>query len=287
MEDMASISYKLQTNIPLLIKQFIEYHTSSYSDRPLNLVVYIVYFFTIILILLSKRFKIFYELLALFAGRMIIWTYLLLVNRPQPRVTQGVYIAELFFLVAILLKNNLLNPSLFRRKAMSYIVTLCFIGCLIFSGVKWGLPYFRGTHYTSTGRIYVYQNYREILDYFNAHEQNLYLLDTNNFSNFLEGIFEKPRPTKHNTVLLGSWTANSPWTNRIAEKYQIESYEEAALTKDNVFFVFVNSEYTGYEYLEQYYKSKYPDSYVSIHDTFKTFMGLEVLILKVDRMQAQ
>lgn len=84
MEDMASISYKLQTNIPLLIKQFIEYHTSSYSDRPLNLVVYIVYFFTIILILLSKRFKIFYELLALFAGRMIIWTYLLLVNRPQP-----------------------------------------------------------------------------------------------------------------------------------------------------------------------------------------------------------
>lgn len=143
------------------------------------------------------------------------------------------------------------------------------------------------THYTSTGRIYVYQNYREILDYFNAHEQNLYLLDTNNFSNFLEGIFEKPRPTKHNTVLLGSWTANSPWTNRIAEKYQIESYEEAALTKDNVFFVFVNSEYTGYEYLEQYYKSKYPDSYVSIHDTFKTFMGLEVLILKVDRMQAQ
>ena len=140
----------------------------------------------------------------------------------------------------------------------------------------------KGTHNTSTGRIYLYQNYREIQSYFNEHEENLYLLDTNNFCNFLEPIFEPSGSSMHNSILLGSWTSNSPWTDYIAENYQITSFETAALTMDNVFFVFFDSGTKEYDYLEQYYQSKYPNSAIRVHDSFKTSMGLEILILKVE-----
>ncbi len=282
MTSTASISYRPQVNIPSMLRQFLELHTTSYNDRPLNLIVYLLYIFMFLLIILSKRVPVLYELLALFAGRMIIWVYLLYINRPQPRVTQGIYFMELMVLVAIILKNNLWSPSLQRKKIVYYAIMPCFIGSLLFFGIKWGLPFMKGTHYTSVGRIYIYQNYREIKNYFNEHEENLYLLDTNNFCNFLEPVFDKSNPTRHNTVLLGSWTANSPWTDSIAEKYQITSYEKSALTKNNIFFVFFNSETKEYDYLEQYFKSKYPNSSIKVHDSFKTSMGLEILILKAE-----
>ncbi len=281
MMDMASISYHPQINITTLLKQFFERHTTSYMDRPLNLAVYILYFFTALLILFSRKWSIFYELFALFAGRMIIWFYLLLINRPQTRVTQGIYIAELLLLTAILFKNNLWNPSLFRKRILFYITTICCIGCLLFSGIKWGIPYMQGSNHTSKRNIIHYQNYLEIVNYFNNHEQNLYLLDTNSFSYFLGGIFSKTLPSKHNSILLGSWTAHSPWTDCIGKRYQINSYEKAAITQDNVFFVFLNSEATNYNYLEHYFKSKYPDCFVIINDKFITSSGLEFLILEV------
>lgn len=282
MIETAALSYHPHINIPSMIKQFLELHTTSYHDRPLNLIVYLLYIFTFFLIILSKRTSAFCELLALLAGRMSIWFYLLYINRPQPRVTQGIYFVELILLAAILLKNNLWAPIINRPKIVYWVTLSCFIGSIFFFGAKWGLPFMKGTHNTSTGRIYLYQNYREIQSYFNEHEENLYLLDTNNFCNFLEPIFEPSGSSMHNSILLGSWTSNSPWTDYIAENYQITSFETAALTMDNVFFVFFDSGTKEYDYLEQYYQSKYPNSAIRVHDSFKTSMGLEILILKVE-----
>ena len=123
--------------------------------------------------------------------------------------------------------------------------------------------------------------YDELQNYFYENGENLYLLDTNSFSYFTEDVFTKSEASCANTVLLGSWTANSPWTDAVARRFQITSYEEAAVNRDDVYFVFMNTESTGYEYLEHYFQSKYPDSHMKIQDTILTSNGLEFYVLKV------
>lgn len=280
MKDMADISYHPEWNFQTMLQNFTERHISSYTDRPLNIIVYICYFFTLMLILLSRKWRALADLLALVSGRMIIWTYLLLINRPEPRVTQGIYIAEFLLIIAICIKNRLREATAPLQKYLLHATLLCFIGCTIFACVKWGLPQTRNTAQYCKAQITYGQNYQELRTYFDNNAGNLYLLDTNSFSYFLEGIFQSTPPSQSNSTLMGGWIANSPWTNRIAAEFGITSYEQAAVTQDNVFFVFLNTEATTYDYLNTYLNSKYPGTSLELHDTLITSDGLEFYILK-------
>jgi hypothetical protein len=90
-----------------MFKSFVERHLTSYIDRPLNIIVYFMYVGAIALAVLSGTYKALYDVLALFFGRMVIWAYLMYIDRSLPRVTQGVYIVELMVLFAIIISNCL------------------------------------------------------------------------------------------------------------------------------------------------------------------------------------
>lgn len=297
MVEMEALSHHFEPDVKQMLHNFLERHISSYIDRPLNLIVYVLYFFTGILIIVGKRPRAFLDLAALFAGRTIIWGYLLFIGRPMPRVTQGVYMMEFLLLLAIIFGQKLCfvrtkkeireesanNKTKLSdgRKLLQRITGIVFAVAVIFTAIKWGLPNTVTIMDHSQTRYDYSVAYREMQEYFYTNQDNVYLLDTNSFSYFTEDAFAQTAKTAGNCVLLGSWHANSPWTDSIAAKYGIESYETAAVTQDNVYFVFMNTETTGYEYLENYFHSRYPETSLVLQDTVNTSNGLEFYIMQV------
>lgn len=288
-------------NLKQMFHHFLDRHITAYADRPLNLIVYVLYFFTFLFIIFSKRRKLLGDVAALFMGRMIIWGYLLFINRPEARVTQGVYIAEFLILLAIIFGQNLCFPNMqknkntaqsnsetkpqtmFRDKSVlpQRILIIIFACATIFVSIKWGAPHIDMIRRYSQERDYFALANKDIRDYFYEHESNLYLLDVNSFSNFTENAFAKTSPSCGNAIYLGSWPANSPWTDAVAGKYNIVSFEKDALARDDIYFVFMNTEQTRYEYIEEYYQSKYPDASLVLCDTVYTSNGLEFYIMQI------
>lgn len=262
-----------------ICSSFIERHTVSYADRPLNLIVYALYFFTILLIILSKNKQNIWDVLALFCGRNIIWFYILYIGRPVTRVTQGIYVVELLMLLAILLKNQPWKDFVLK-KSLRNIFCIFSIACLLFISIKEGIPNTCVAIEQNKNYLLHSDAYQEAREYFYENKDNLYLLDTMSFSYFYENIFSRTPASCNNFILLGGWTANSPWADSIIEQFGYSSYEEAVLKSDNVFFVFMNSEQTDYNYLIDYFNEKYPNSSLIVTDTLQCSNGLEFLILQ-------
>ena len=118
-------------------------------------------------------------------------------------------------------------------------------------------------------------------EYYNCHPENVYLGDTLSFSYFNKDVFADEYPSVGNFVIMGSWTANTEWTDYIAKRYEIDSYEEAAIVQDNVYFVCMNSAETPWQYLADYYAEKYPGSVMEVEEVVETTFGQDFLILKV------
>ncbi len=268
-------------NILECIKTFIDLHLTSYNDRPLNILVYFVYIATICLILVSKKYKALLDVLALFLGRMTIWLYLLYIGRIMVRVTQGIYIVELMVLFAIIVGNCLWMHISNKKSKLSVIASVCVIFTIVFICHKWGIPYSRNIYYYNRSQLAYATCYEEMREYFNEHSNNVYLADNLSFSYFTKDIFSKEYESVGNFVLMGNWVANTPWTDKIAERYGIVSYEESAMMQDNVYFVFMESEGTSWKYIEDYYQEKYPGSVMEVQDVVETTFGQNFLILSV------
>lgn len=265
-----------------MIKEFWDRHVTSYTDRPLNLIVYVMYAFIMVMALLTRKNKVFLDVLAIFIGRMVIWAYLLFVGRSVPRVTQGIYIAELVLLTAVFFYHQLWSDAKEKRKKLISISLTLMIVCISFVTLKWGLPYTERIHQDNRSKLSYGETYQDLREYFHNNPDCFYMLDTNSFSYFTEAVFAQTTVSDSNFVLLGSWPANSPWTDKIAQSNGLGSYEIAALENENVFFVFMNTEFTGYEYLADYYEEKHPGTQLVLHDTFIASTGVEFQILKCE-----
>ncbi len=263
------------------LKHFLKLHTTSYIDRPLNIIVYFMYFAAICMALFAKKYKVLYDVSALFLGRMVVWAYILYIGRIMTRVTQGVYIVELMVLLAIIVSNFLWKDL---KKEKSYVlisVGICVFLATIAICHRWGLPYSRNIYYYNIAQMSYATCYKEVRDYCNQNEENLYLADTKSFAYFTKDIFAEEIESKGNFVLLGAWTTNSPWTDYVAERYQIESYEEAAIMRDDVYFIIMDSEETTWQYLADYYTEKYPGSVTEIEEVLETSFGRNFFVIKV------
>ena len=270
MKRMEALSPHSDFDLMGMINAFIEKHIFSYQDRPLNLIVYATYFFAFVWILASRKWKDLLDLGAIFAGRMVIWIYLLYIGRCPARVTQGIYIAELFLLFALL----------YAKTKLHSVCNILFISCLLGITIKWGIPHITDHFHYIRSQLSFSVAYEEIRTYFDENNESLYLLDTNSFSYFNESIWAPTPASTSNFVLMGSWTANSPWTDQILNQYGFTSYEEAALTSDHVYFVFMDSPGTSYDYLTDYIASKVNGAFLEIADTFTTSNEISFHIMK-------
>ena len=69
----------------------------------------------------------------------------------------------------------------------------------------------------------------------------------------------------------------------MAHSFGFDSYEEASLTKDNVYFVFMDAGNTDGGYLKDYYKSKYPGYTLVEADRFTSKSGPGYVIFSVEK----
>lgn len=268
-------------DIKALFKAYLERHTVSYLDRPLNMIVYALYFFAILFIIISKKYKILWDVAALFCGRNIVWIYLLLIGRSPTRVTQGVYIMELLLLLAIIVSNQLYCDFLRNKKTLRYFICGTFIACSLFIAIKWGIPNTAVVTDYSRNQLAYSDAYEEVREYMYENGQNLYLLDTQSFSYFTENIFSKTPESSGNFMLMGSWTANSPWSDSVLAKYGYTAYEQAVTDGNNVYFIFMNSPQIEYDYLNDYFNEKQPGNLLCITDTIHCTNGLEFIVLQL------
>lgn len=99
---------------------FLDRHLS-YTDRPLNLLVYCCYILLFICGILSGKKNALRDILFLGFARMVIWTYLVFYGRLPSRVSQSVYLGELAVLLAIAFGYRLWA---FREAAVSPETTI-------------------------------------------------------------------------------------------------------------------------------------------------------------------
>lgn len=278
MDELTSTEF----NFISALKAFLERHISSYLDRPLNLIVYAFYFFAIIIVIASRRYHALGDISAVFAGRMIIWSYLLFIGRSPARVSQGIYAMEFLLLLSIIFGEEMQLSEKNKRKAVLCIILSLYAASSLFITLKWGTPHLKVIIEHSKSLYYHSSANREIQIYFSENKDNFYLLDTHSFSYFTENAFHANPNAPCNNLIMGSWIVNSPWSDRVATVNTITSFEEAAVSCDNVFFVFMDYETTDYQYLEDYFQSKYPDSRFIVHDTITTSNGVAFQILRLE-----
>ena len=107
-----------------------KYNFLEYQDRPINILVYLLYGFVFLAILVSKKYKALRDVAFILVARMFDWLYLVWNGRFPFRVTQIIYIAELVLLIAIIIRYQLWEFE--RKKKEDKIINPVFLTMLLF-----------------------------------------------------------------------------------------------------------------------------------------------------------
>lgn len=273
---------------------FLDRHLS-YTDRPLNLLVYCFYILFFLGGIVSRKPTVLRDILFLGFARMVIWTYLIFYGRLPSRVSQSVYLAELAVLLAIAFGNSIWKPSeksdaLASRENGAQADNSGWLACkafwifstvlLTFVCLRFGFPKAAAAAWEASSRLQFSQSFADMRTYFHTHPDNLYYLDMDSFGSFTEDGLQRSSGTYDNFLYLGSWIPHSPWYDTKFEKAGITD-PAAALYKDpNVYAVFMNTEGTSYEYLEDFYAENHPGVTLKIVETVDVANNLQFFIIK-------
>ncbi len=260
---------------------FLDRHLS-YTDRPLNLLVYCCYILFFICGILSGKRRAIRDILFLGFARMVIWTYLVFYGRLPSRVSQSVYLGELAVLLAIAFGYRLwafAGNNVLRRRTCSafWILTVCF---LTFVCLRFGFPKAKAAAWEAKSRLQFSQSFVDIKNYFYEHPDNFYYLDMDSFGSFTEDGLQNTKSAYDNFLYLGSWIPHSPWYDAKFEQQGITDPARALFEDPNVFVVFMNTEGISYDYLADFYAENYPGVTLEIADTVNVSNDLQFLILK-------
>lgn len=260
---------------------FLDRHLS-YTDRPLNLLVYLLYIGIGVLAALGKKYKSLRDIVLILAGRMVIWTYLVYNGRLPSRVSQAIYLAELFLLLGVALKGELLFLRTAEKKQRIGLGIV--LALVVLVSVRFGLPKADAAASESYSREQFSSAFTEMKVYMQEHSENFYFLDMNSFGNFTENIFREENRMDGNYLLMGSWVPHSPWYQEKLDKKGFQHPAGDALEKENgIYFVFMDSdpEKTEWDYLQAFYKEEFGNCKVKQEDVVYTENGLSFHVLKV------
>lgn len=267
-ESKVAVGEKLGT----VVREFIK-RNLAYTDRPLNLYVYVAWLVVTLLVFATKQYKVLTVEAALLFGRMVMWGYIFWQGRYPTRVTQALYYTEFVALLAIALRYQLFQKA---KKFFVWVAVLL----LVFTTVKFGWQKAEACKGENTRRLIDSTAYQQWKEYCTEHSDNFYFVDIAAIQYYTEDIFAKQQHFGLNYVVLGGWIVNSPLYDEKLAEYGIENPETALLTMDNVYVVFVEDENNPPDYLYEYYESKYPGCYFEIVDTYKTDVGDVFQIMK-------
>lgn len=279
MSAIAAVNGKHDPNdgIVSMLKAFITRHVTSYMDRPLNLIVYCLYFLTLLGALLTKQKDSLWELAALFAGRMVIWAYLIWIDRIPTRVSQGVFAVEMLYLMAVFAKE------IFSEKLTRKVAIFACVAIFLVAGVslKWGLPYARKMASYNIERKEFNENLSEVREYLAANPDSFYILDSLSFLYYSEPLICKNEDDASNWIFNGYWPSNSPWSDKRIESLGYSDWTDYICNAENVRFVFADNDSTDWEYFENYVCKVCLKNGLEECDRFSTHQGFTYIVLKI------
>ena len=257
-----------------------KYNFLEYQDRPINILVYLLYGFVFIAILVSKKYKALRDVAFILVARMFDWIYLVWNGRFPFRVTQIIYIAELVLLIAIIIRYQLWEFE--RKKKEDKIINPVFITMLVFvlaAAIRFGIPVMNKNYESIKSFRQMSVCFEELEDYMEDHSENFYFFDMSHLYYMEELLSFKPAGYE-NYVYMGSWMPNSPWYNNKMKEWGIDSPAEALLEKDNVYIVYQEVDFDTRDFLDYYFEEHYPGTSIEVVDTFVSSNGFKYEILK-------
>lgn len=235
---------KLKENIKLYIYQ-LTHGEGPGTDYPWNIAGFALYLMAIALILGNKKTVGFLNLLVLFAGRTVIWLYMMMGNRMPDRITHSLYFVEICLLIGIILLNV---P---RERTNPVVLCAVIAGLLTFIALPGNWEALRDNQ---NQRLSTEEEYISLYTYTSEHEDSYYLMDVYSSVAYSERVFGPMKDvTKKNLDIMGGWICFSPIQEEKEKAYGISDME-SALQRDNVFFVCDNNQST--EWLPAYYGIK-------------------------------
>lgn len=291
-EEIALTPSKLPGKLKEMVHAFIDRHIS-YTDRPLNLLVYSIYILFFVASFVSRKKTAARDIFLVGIARMFIWAYLLYYGRLPARVSQAVYLAELVLLLGIAWKYRIWSidkssatasqraDSFLTREKYAIIFWTISVSCLVFIMFRFGMPKAEAAKYEANGRLTFSSAFTDIKNYFKEHPENFYYLDMNSFGSFTEDALQGHKDEYGNFLFMGSWVPHSPWySEKFIRQGILEEDAAKAVFEDNVYLVFMKTDNTGYDYLVDFYNENYPGVTIEVVEEVTVSNDVTFQILK-------
>ncbi|MBE5854699.1 MAG: hypothetical protein E7297_04955 [Lachnospiraceae bacterium] len=265
---------------------YVQRHLS-YGDRPLDMLVLLLWVPALLGMLClpkEKRKAYLLGLASLLTGTLIMWGYLTYGERMPSRVTQIIYLVELFGLLACMIKWVL--PELMGQAKqggrLSKVLpcgyeVLMLLALLL--ALRNGVAYGKQDLAENAGRIAMSAQQAELQSYMSQH-QGIYLLDMNSFSDYTKQALQKPALQAGDATFfyMGSWMVKSPWYGESLKKLGTD----VATLEKSAYYVFRDTPQTSSDYLQSYIKADLGEDFVLEQmDAISCGDGMQFLIYHV------
>lgn len=233
------------------------------TDRPLNILVYWGYLTVFVLAIVTGKIRAIKDLACIFTARMFDWCYLVYYGRYPYRVTQIIYLAELFLLIALFIGHRLWERKKEKitaklRISPLFIVSIVFI---LFIVIRFGVPSTAKAVNTAKGFDWLSTSFVELESYLEEHPDNFYFFDMSNLHYRERALEFRSRPYE-NYLYMGSWITNSPWYNNKLKAEGIDDPAIALIERDDLYIIYqVTDGYTR-DFLDEYFEEHFPGAKV-------------------------
>ncbi len=276
------------------VKTAVKRSVLEYEDRPLNILVFALFFFAALMLVIKRKYKGLFDVLIVSAAGAFDMFYLVFNGRYPFRVTQIVFIAELVLLFAIIVENELWMLERKKDKSDSSEddpenvrkifnpAFAVFIIAILAVSLRFGLPVtikeFKQAKATDEYSIC----FEELEDYLESHKENFYLFDMSHLY-YCEDTLAFGKEPFENYVYMGSWMVNSPWYKRKLEENGIKNVAADLIEKDNFYIVYQQVDFDTRDFLDYYFDEHFPGAQLNPVDSFTSSNGFVYEILKVTR----
>lgn len=262
----------------------VERNIKDYTDRPINVFVFWMYVTAVALAVLSKRFKALRDVGFLVVARMFDWIYLVYNGRYPFRVTQIIYVAELFLLVAIAIKYRFWERA-FKKPVPRLKISPVFIGSVLvicFISFRFGIPVMRNIKNEAIGFDKMSVCFSELEDYLEDHPDNFYFFDMTNL-HYKERTLGFGESAYENYVYMGSWITNSPWYNGKLKAHGIDDPAVSLIERDDLYIIYQVDNVENRDFLDEYFEEHFPGTIINKADEFVSSNGFVYEILSVEK----
>ena len=257
-----------------------------YVDRPINVLVFLLYAFVVLLGILEKKWSVIRDIVFLIIARMFDWIYLVWYGRYPFRVTQIIYMAELVVLISIILNRELWQWKRGEKERFPKItvhpVFMVLLLAVVLSGIRFGNPVMKGVRQQISGVRELSVCISELEQYLGEHQENFYYFDMSHLY-YMEDTLAWGTSGYENYVYMGSWMPNSPWYQHKLKAHGITDISGALLEKDNVFILYQQVDFDTRDFLDDYFQEHYHGTKIKVVDTFDSSNGFHYEVLKAVR----